>query len=264
MFTLDTRISTALAARPGLRQVLPAFHPAFDKLNHPVLGRVMPRLVTVRDAARVAGVDAQALLEVMNLPGPPDPARTAPSPTLPRTSEAAPAWLQGAPRRSLDLHADLAGGGEPFPAVMAALRTLPVGAVLQLHTPFEPAPLRTLLGGRGWESHVAWCEAVCTTSFFRRPDAALDQGPAVDTASRLHQRAGTTELDLRGLEPPQPLRAVLATLDAGTLPLRLRHHRAPALLYPRLEARGLAWTTTRDGDDHLIDIVRPPGPDDGP
>ena len=71
MFTLDTRMSDALAARPELRTILAAFHPAFAKLSHPVLGKILPRLVNVADAARIAGVDAEAMLAVMELPGPP-------------------------------------------------------------------------------------------------------------------------------------------------------------------------------------------------
>ncbi|MFT4974432.1 MAG: hypothetical protein ACI8S6_000314 [Myxococcota bacterium] len=160
MFTLETRISTALKQRPELRQLLPAFHPAFDKLNHPVLGRVMPRLVNVRDAAWVVGVDAEALLAVMNLPGAP----ASPLPTTERTVEPEPDWLAGAPVTQLDLHNTLAAGEEPFPAIMTALRALPPGTVLTLLTPFEPEPLRTLLTRRGWESHVGWEGEVCQTA----------------------------------------------------------------------------------------------------
>ena len=47
MFTLTTRMSEALAERPELRTILPAFHPARGELSHPVLGEVLPRLVTV-------------------------------------------------------------------------------------------------------------------------------------------------------------------------------------------------------------------------
>jgi hypothetical protein len=255
MFTLDTRVSAALAARPELRTLLPAFHPAFEKLNHPVLGRIMPKLVTVRDAARVAGVDPEALLEVMNLSGP--PAEVAPLAEVERVRETAPAWLEGAAVEVLDLQPMLAAGAEPFPAIMAALRALPTGAVLQTLTPFEPAPLRSLLDRRGWESHAAWQGEVCTTSFFRRPDAHLAPAEAPARRPRPGPRGHT--LDLRGLEPPQPLQAVLAVLDSGALPLELRHHREPALLYPRLEERGLQWTVARDGDDYLIAIQ--PGAD---
>ncbi len=250
MFTLETRISTALRERPELRKLLPAFHPAFEKLNHPVLGRVMPRLVNVRDAARVAGVDAEALLAVMNLPGAP----AEPLPVTERTCEPQPDWLIGAPVTRLDLRPTFAAGEEPFPTIMAALRALPPGTVLTLLTPFEPAPLRSLLTSRGWESHTTWVEETCQTSLWRRPDSRLDEAPALDLAERLTP-GDPAVLDVRDLEPPGPLRAVLAALDAGHLPLRVIHRRAPALLYPRLTERGLAWTVTEDADTFRIDII---------
>lgn len=249
MFTLDTRISTALKQRPELRQLLPAFHPAFEKLNHPVLGKVMPRLVNVRDAARVAGVDAEALLAVMNLPGAP----ADPLPVAERTVEPKPDWLIGAPVTRLDLRGTLAAGAEPFPAIMAALRALPAGTVLTLLTPFEPAPLRSLLTKRGWESHTGWEGELCLTSLWRRPDATIKDAPALDLTGRLTPGDPAT-LDVRDLEPPLPLRAVLSALDAGHLPLRVIHRRAPALLYPRLTERGLQWTVTETDGTFRIDI----------
>ena len=48
-------------------------------------------------------------------------------------------------------------------------------------------------------------------------------------------------LDLRGLEPPEPLMRVFDALDAAPdLPLRIRIEREPYPLYPMLRAGG--WT----------------------
>lgn len=250
MFTLQTRIADALAARPELRKLLPAFHPAFEKLNHPVLGRILPRLVTVEDAARVAGVDAAALLEVMNLPG--APAHPGP-PAAPRAPEPEPAWLRGAAVQTLDVRPAIAAGEEPFPAIMAAIRGLPPGGVLRLLAPFEPAPLLRLLGGRGWRTHVAWDGETCQASFWMPPvQGEIEPQVAGD---RLVKGPDGAVLDVRGLEPPEPLMRVLGALeDASNLPLTVVHHREPALLFPKLQERGLRWEITRDGDDVRIHI----------
>ncbi len=245
MYTLATRMSDALAERPELRTVLPAFHPAFSKLNHPLLGKVLPRLVTVADAAKVAGVDANALLAVMNLPGPPS---QPPTPSA-RVTEPEPAWLSGAPVTQLDARPVIEAGEEPFAAIMGAVRGLPTGAVLTVLTPFEPAPLRRILEDRGWRSHVAWHGETCRTSFWRPPELHA-RTDAASASERLAHTPHGWVLDVRGLEPPEPLRLALAWLDRGELPLTLLHSREPALLYPRLTERGLSWTvTTRD--DHV-------------
>lgn len=246
MFTLETRMSDALAERPALRQVLPAFHPAFAKLTHPVLGKILPRLVNVADAARVAGVDPQTLLDVMNLSGPP-PAAMAPAVAVPRPPNApAPGWLRG--EHILDVRPELASGVDPFVSIMGELRTLAPGVPLTVLVPFEPAPLLRLLSGKGWVTYVVWDGETCRASFWKPPEGLVDatggERPAPDL--RLERLPVGAKVDVRGLEPPEPMRQVLAALDLGdTLPLLVVHDREPALLYPKLTARGLRWTVER-------------------
>jgi len=253
MFTLETRMSDALALRPELRTLLPAFHPAFERLNHPVLGRVLPRLVTVADAARVAGVDPLALLAAMNLPGsqghPPVPADRSPTPP--------PIWLSAAVPVIFDARPQLAAGEEPFAAIMARLHALRPGEVLTVQAPFEPAPLLRLMGTRGWRTHGTWAPEAFEASFERPLE--LGDAPVSVPAERIARDAAGLTLDVRGLEPPEPMRLVLATLDGDdALPLRILHHREPALLYPRLAERGLRWSVVQIGDHVEILVDRQP------
>ena len=249
MFTLTTRMSDALATRPELRQLLPAFHPAFGKLSHPVLGRLLPRLVTVADAARVAGVAPEALLAVMNLPG----AAHAPAAPVERLVTPAPVWRSAAVVQRLDVRPQLATGEEPFGVIMAALRALRPGEVLAVTAPFEPAPLIRLMGDRGWRTHGTWIDDAYEASFEAPLGAAGQPADAVPSARLSVGPAGLT-LDVRGLEPPEPMRLVLATLDRHPLPLTVLHHREPALLYPRLAERGLRWETVTRPDRVEITI----------
>lgn len=245
MFDRRTRMSDALAARPELRTILPAFHPAFARLAHPVLGKLLPRLVSVEDAARIAGVDVESMLAVMNLPGP--PAHPGPPPAE-RPPEPVPEWLARAKVvEVVDARPMLERGEEPFAVIMGAIRALPPGAVLQVLAPFEPAPLRRLLGERGWATHAAWEGETCRCSFWRAADGAVDH--PVDPGERLRQTDAGWVLDVRGLEPPEPMRMTLAALDRPEVrPLVLLHHREPVLLYPRLRERGLRWTVETEAD----------------
>ena len=59
-------------------------------------------------------------------------------------------------------------------------------------------------------------------------------------------------LDVRGLEPPEPLERVLdavATLQPGER-VRMIHHREPCLLYPLLEKRGFQHLAEAKSEDH--------------
>lgn len=58
----------------------------------------------------------------------------------------------------LDVRAELAEGGEPFVRIMEAAAEVAPGASLVLVAPFEPVPLYSALGGRGF-SHATQCLA---------------------------------------------------------------------------------------------------------
>lgn len=240
MITADTRVADALAARPELRDVLPAFHPAFARLRHPILGRVLPRLVTVREAARIVGVDPDALVAVMNLPrGATVPVAVSAERSPPSR---APAWLLDEDERALDVTAMLDRGEEPLPRILDALRALAPGEVLTVVAPFEPVPLIGLLARQGWSHHVLWDGDVCRVSFARVADPAVPE-VAADLGARLAADGPGWRLDVRDLPPPEPMRAVLAAIDRGALPLRVVHRREPVLLYAHLADRGLTWET---------------------
>lgn len=60
-------------------------------------------------------------------------------------------------------------------------------------------------------------------------------------------------LDVRGLEPPQPLEQALEA-SSRLVPgqrLRMIHHREPCLLYPLLEKRGFCHRTADAADDRF-------------
>jgi TusA-related sulfurtransferase len=59
-------------------------------------------------------------------------------------------------------------------------------------------------------------------------------------------------LDVRGLEPPEPLERVLdaiAMLQPGER-VRMIHHREPCLLYPLLSKRGFNHLAEAKSEDH--------------
>lgn len=63
-------------------------------------------------------------------------------------------------------------------------------------------------------------------------------------------------LDVSGLEPPEPMKLVLATLPClapGEL-LVFRHRHAPVPLYPLLEQLGFAWRE-RVGRETPIEVL---------
>jgi len=62
----DQKISTVLKEHPGLLDVFVAQSPAFSRLKNPVMRRTFARMVTVSQAAGVAGVAVRDLLLALN------------------------------------------------------------------------------------------------------------------------------------------------------------------------------------------------------
>jgi len=100
--------------------------------------------------------------------------------------------------------------------------------------------------------------------------AASDASPSPDPAlfgARLWRAGGIVHIDVRGLEPPQPLLAVLRLLerpDTGDQVVFL-HDRDPLLLYPELAERD--WASERlpsdEGEVRLRLFRRAGGPAPG-
>jgi uncharacterized protein (DUF2249 family) len=154
-------------------------------------------------------------------------------------------------RLDLDVRGVLAAGDEPFAQIMSAVEQLGPGGALVLRTPFEPRPLYAVLGRRGFahwtERHAAddW-----TVWFWREPGEA---GPGAVPAPPA-PAVGTTTLDVRGLEPPQPMVLVLERLEAlaENVTLEVLHDRRPLFLYPQLDERGFTYAT----DEPAPGVVR--------
>ncbi len=261
MISGDMTVGRLLDEHPELVEVLVRYHPHFTCLKKKLLRRVMGPRVTVAFAARVAGVPADDLVATLRRAvgettphptlspegrGTPDP--PSPSQGEGRGEGQKPAALVAVPEARqihLDVREDIRRGQEPFARIMAAIKTLGADQVLVLRAPFEPAPLYDVLGKRGF---AHWTERRADDDwsvwFYREPGTepaarSREHGemPAVEPRARL--------LDVRGLEPPEPMVKILEALERlapGEL-LEVLHERRPMLLYPQLDDRGFVHET---------------------
>ncbi|HEX6939506.1 MAG TPA: DUF2249 domain-containing protein [Longimicrobiales bacterium] len=228
-----------------------------------------------RSPSRVARAPEDA--EPRSPDGGPTEAAPAERPRGDRPAGAAmpPAELRGVAGErivDLDVREDLRQGREPFSRIMAARRSLPEGGVLRLRAIFEPVPLYAVMAKQGfahWTERLAeddwrvWfypagaadASAAGATDLSPAGSADADSPGASPSAEPAAHRgdaeaAGTPEdgdgvvvLDVRGLEPPEPM---LRTLEAAErLPpggtLVQINVRVPQFLLPQLEARGFTY-----------------------
>ena len=144
----------------------------------------------------------------------------------------------------LDVREDVRSGRPPFERIMAAVTALAADDVLVLRAPFEPVPLYAALGKRG---------------FLHRTERLAPD----DWSVSFYREGGSPRvLDVRGLEPPQPMVRVLEEVERLSPggELEVRHDRRPVFLYPQLEARGLVHETDEPEPGIVrIRIRRPEG-----
>jgi uncharacterized protein (DUF2249 family) len=160
----------------------------------------------------------------------------------------APAWLatalDGTP---FDVRPVLAGGEDPFTVLMERADTVEFGEVLVVDAPFNPSPLRRVLGSQGFSSFAQRLSEGHWRVFFRRDgggDWAAEADIVTEGALSWREDDGI-HIDVRKLQPPQPMVAILSLIDGLPAPetLIVHHDRMPSFLIPELAERG--WHIAR-------------------
>lgn len=255
---LDDRISAVLARDGRMLDVLLGASPSFGHLRNPLVRKTMAKLATVEQAARVAGIDAADLLARLNaaLAGEIvlEPARRVGSheaevPPIVRARKGAIV--------ECDVREDLRAGREPFRRILAAARRVGDGEVLRLRAIFEPAPLYSVLGRQGFHHFTErladddWC-----VWFWRDGDVPIATRAPATREDDLGD--DVVVLDVRGLEPPEPMERTLEALEhlpRGKTLVQI-NERVPQFLIPRLAARGFVHEVREQSPDLVRLFIR--------
>lgn len=147
---------------------------------------------------------------------------------------------------------------------MAAVKALAADEVLLLRATFEPVPLFRVLAAKGL-THVArqhgpedwsvWFHRDVATVELRTPPHAAKPGAlARSTASPPPAARSEVILDVRGLEPPDPMVRTLTALEALPEDAVLVQHneRVPRFLLPILAERGYDYRVDDSRDDGVV------------
>lgn len=148
---------------------------------------------------------------------------------------------------TLDVRPLLASGQEPFAAVMQAAEALGPGQTLRLIAPFRPVPLMSVLRNRGFTMAETALDGALWQVDFQPAPGALTAGSSLDAAD---WPAPTRLLDLTGMEPPEPMRRLLAEVEAAP-PEQVIFallDREPLSLLPQLKAQGHQWVGNHAAD----------------
>lgn len=160
----------------------------------------------------------------------------------------------------LDVQDDLRNGREPFSRIMAARQALPEGHVLRLRAIFEPAPLYQVMAKQGF-SH--WTEQLAEDDWrvwFYRDEEATETEPAALNEERIPTEAeeNVVVLDVRGMEPPEPMVRTLAALQSlppGRTLVQI-NVRVPEFLLPKLDEQGYQYEVREQSEELVRVFIR--------
>ncbi len=260
---LEDRISSVLARDPRMLDVLLATSPTFSHLRNPIMRKTMAKLATVEHAARVAGIDAQQLVARLNaaLNGEDWQAAAGATSQAPAPGSTVPAVVAQATDANTvdcDVRDDLRKGQEPFQRIMGAAVRVQPGQLLKLRAIFEPAPLYAVLGKKGFVHYTEkLAEDDWVVWFWREGSGAAAAAPAT-AASELDLGEDVVILDVRGLEPPEPMvrtLEALAELPVGKTLVQL-NVRVPQFLIPQLAERGFVHEVKEQSADLVRIFIR--------
>lgn len=136
-----------------------------------------------------------------------------------------------------DVRDELRAGREPFQLIMAARAQVPAGGCLVVRATFEPAPLYRVLGKQAFLHHTE--------------ELAADDW-------RVWFYIDVPVLDVRDMEPPEPLVHTLAAIqslpDNGTF-VQV-NVRVPQFLLPKLTEQGFVYEVREIAPDRVHLVIR--------
>ncbi|MFZ5430643.1 MAG: DUF1858 domain-containing protein [Bacteroidota bacterium] len=154
MITPKTKVGELLEAYPALEEVLIEISPVFAKLKNPILRKTVARVATLQQAAIIGNMPVEDLVNQLRVAAGQSITAMADEENG-YLSEEPPAWFD--PNRVVsrfDATAMINAGDSPLNEVLHKVKLLRQGEILELKTPFVPAPIIELILDKGYRVWV--------------------------------------------------------------------------------------------------------------
>ncbi|HEY8895603.1 MAG TPA: DUF2249 domain-containing protein [Niastella sp.] len=263
IITANTKIAAILKHNPAALETIISLSPKFEKLRNPILRRLMAGRASVSMASKIGGCSIRDFLKKLQPLGF-DADDTVP--VIVEEKKQAPDFISALKPEEvvvLDVRPVIATGKDPLNIILQKFKALQPNQVLKLLNSFEPTPLMLLLQKQGFNSWANEIDENLTETWFYRKSAFVETIPLpVSGTSKnwdeiLAKYANKLQtIDVRGLEMPLPMTAILEALDtlaAGTA-LYVYHKRIPVFLLPELAQRKFDYRIKEiiTGEVHLL------------
>lgn len=167
IITPKCKVGEVLDAYPELEKVLLELSPSFAKLKNPILRKTVARVASLQQAAVVGGIKVEDLVNRLRKEVGQDVFNENAGEGL-YVTNVNPEWFEVSKiKQSFDATPVINSGGSPMSEIVAIAQLLNHGEILELKSPFVPAPIIDLLREKGFRSFSVEKEHTITTYFLK-------------------------------------------------------------------------------------------------
>ena len=230
IITPETKISELIEMNPEAIEAIASINKHFRKLNNPFLRKTLAKRVSIRDAAKIGNVSVETFMKKLESIG----FKTGMNNSTAHSLEEKPEQEVNIEltnnkeqmtnpvdvKIELDVRPGLEKGIDPFQEIMKNIKTLKEGEVLKVINSFEPLPLINILRSKGYKSWTEREGDAVITYFQKSPEAVKAEqkgesepvqefAPESFEATMARFAGKMIDLDVRGLEMPEPMMRIL-------------------------------------------------------
>ncbi|MEW5925165.1 MAG: DUF1858 domain-containing protein [Candidatus Zixiibacteriota bacterium] len=159
--TPDSKVGALLEYYPELEEVLMAMSPSFKKLRNPVLRRTVAKVATLRQVAKIGNIPLSNMInDLRKAVGHASDYSIDSDDSI---SEPMPTWFdRDKVTTSFDARPVIEAGRNPMGEFFKILDEADDSGIVELITPFVPAPLIEIARGK---NYLVWTEQIADDKF---------------------------------------------------------------------------------------------------
>lgn len=146
-----TKVGELLDAYPHIESVLMEMSPSFEKLRNPILRKTVARVATLQQIAIVGGLRIEDIIKRLRLETGQDNDDLIDEGTVYLSTEVAAWFAIEKIKYSLDVSPVINSGGSPMNDILRQANLLSDSEILELKTPFVPAPILDMLKSKNYK-----------------------------------------------------------------------------------------------------------------
>lgn len=267
IISAKTKISKLIDENRDTIDVISSINKHFKKLKNPILRKALAPRVNIADAARIGGVPVCVMIDKLKEIGfvtDDDCGCETVSPKDKYRLNEIKINMRKDIIVELDVRPILAGGTDPFDAIMAKLKTMDESHTLKIINTFEPIPLLNILKKKGYDYETERPEDGVVHTYLEKSDGDKKEVEKVDEGEQLSFEDAEekfvgkmTEIDVRDLEMPMPMVTILEEIEKigkGNA-LYVHHKKLPQYLIPEMEDRGYKWVSNEVDENNIKLII---------